>query len=435
VKADSPTLLRVIGTRRFASTIFNTIVGAGIFALPGVIAGLIGTGAPVAYLACTGATLLVALSYASVGSRVSGAGGNYAYVTAAFGPAAGAVGGVLAWLSDVLASASVAAGLAAALAIYVPSAGDGLGRALLMILVIGSIAAINIRGVRQGAAFVEGITVVKLLPLLLFVVVGASLMTWDRRLLPTWPTVDVMGRTMLVLMFAYSGAESAMSLSGEIVRPERTVPRALLVSLAAVSLLYSSVHVVAFGGLGDALALSTTAPLADAAGRLAGSWLRTVLLLGTIASMLGYLSAVLMSSPRLLYSMADGGLLPKALATVHPRFRTPWVAIVVQNFVVFFAALTGSFASLVPLASVAVLTLYLMVAVSALRLQLRPHQPEGAFTVPAAVPVGAVLLMLWMLSTATPKEFLLQGVVVLATLVLVFVRRRATTLTGRSWGY
>jgi amino acid transporter len=132
-----------------------------------------------------------------------------------------------------------------------------------------------------------------------------------------------------------------------------------------------------------------------------------------------------MSTPRLLYSMAAGGLLPRVLATVHPRFRTPWVAIVVQNFVVFFAALTGSFASLVPLASVSVLTLYLMVAVSAVALQRRPHQPAGAFTVPTAVPAGAVLLMLWMLSTATPKEFLLQGVVVLATLVLVWVRRRS----------
>ena len=142
------------------------------------------------------------------------------------------MGGVLAWLSDVLASAGVAAGLSAALATYLPLAGDGIGRGLVLGVVIGSIAAINIRGVRQGAAFVEGMTIVKLLPLLLFVVVGASLMTWDRRLLPTWPTVDVLGRTMLVLMFAYSGAESAMSLSGEIERPERTVPRALLMALA-----------------------------------------------------------------------------------------------------------------------------------------------------------------------------------------------------------
>ena len=293
---DPPTLLRVVGTRHLASTIFNTIVGAGIFALPGVIAGLIGTGAPVAYLACTGATLLVALSYASAGSRVSKAGGSYAYVAAGLGPWTGAVGGVLAWLADTLAAASVSAGLGAAITAYLPIASGGIARVLVMTLVIGFIAAINIRGVRKGATFVEGVTIAKVIPLLLFVVAGAALMSWDTRLWPTWPTVDVLGRTMLVLMFAFSGCESALSLSGEVERPERTVPRALLMALAAVSVLYSSVHLVAFGALGGGLASSTAAPLADAGGQLGGPWLRAVMLAGTVVSMLGYLSAALMSS-------------------------------------------------------------------------------------------------------------------------------------------
>ncbi len=425
LRAETPTLLRVVGTRHLAATIFNVIVGAGIFALPGVIAGLIGTAAPIAYLACTGATLLVALSYASAGSRVSKAGGSYAYVAAGLGPIVGAVGGVLAWLADTLAAASVAAGLMSALGTYLPTAGAGIGRALVLATLIAVIAAINIRGVRQGAAFVEGMTVAKLIPLLLFVLVGAALMTWDARLLPTWPPVDVLGRTMLVLMFAFSGAESALSLSGEVERPERAVPRALLMSLAAVSLLYSSVHIVAFGALGDGLATSTAAPLADAGGQLAGPWLRAVMLAGTILSMLGYLSAALMSTPRLLYSIAAGGLLPGALTAIHPRFRTPWVAIIVQNTVVLAAALSGSFAVLVPLASVAILAVYLMVALSVVVLQRRPAQPPGAFTVPIGVPVGAALLSLWMLSNARPEELALEAAVIVVAVVLVIVRRRA----------
>ena len=423
--ADSPALLRVVDTRRLAVTIFNTVVGAGIFALPGVIAGLIGTAAPAAYIACTGAVALVALSYAAAGSRVSKAGGSYAYVAAGLGPPAGAIGGVLAWLADTLAAASVAAGLMAALAAYLPLAGAGIGRAVLMTAIIGTIAAINLRGVRQGAAFVEGVTVVKLIPLLLFVVAGAALMNWDARLWPTWPTPDVLGRTMLVLMFAFSGAETALSLSGEVDRPDRTVPRALLMALASISLLYSSVHLVAFGALGDGLASSTAAPLADAGGRLAGPWLRTVMLLGTILSMLGYLSASLMSQPRLLYSLAAGGLLPSFLTAIHSRFHTPWIAILAQNLIVLLAALSGSFAVLVPMASVAILAVYLMVALSALRLQRQPAQPPGAFTVPAAVPVGAAAVSLWMLSNARPDELALQAVVIVVAVVLVIVRRRA----------
>ena len=427
---DSPTLLRVVGTRRLAATIFNTVVGAGIFALPGVIAGLSGTAAPIAYLACTGAMLLIALSYASAGSRVSKAGGSYAYVAAGLGPMVGAIGGVLAWLADTLAAASVSAGLMSALGAYLPAVAGGIGRTVLMTTVIAVIAAINIRGVRQGAAVVEGVTVAKLVPLLLFVLVGVSLMTWDARLLPSLPTVDVLGRTMLVLMFAFSGAETALSLSGEVERPERTVPRALLMALAGISLLYSSVHIVAFGALGQGLAASTAAPLADAGGQLAGPWLRNVMLAGTIVSMLGYLSASLMSQPRLLYSLATGGLLPGSLTAIHPRFRTPWVAIVVQNAIVLAAAMSGSFAVLVPLASVAILAVYLMVALSAAILQRRPSQPSGAFTVPMAVPIGAVLLAVWMLSKARPDELALQAVVIVAAIVLVIVRRHSLVSIG-----
>ncbi len=426
--AESPSLLRVVGTRRLAATIFNTVVGAGIFALPGVIAGLIGTAAPIAYLACTGAILLVALSYASVGSRVTKAGGSYAYVAAGLGPWVGAVGGVLAWLGDTLAAASVSAGLLSALGMYLPWAASGPGRSLILTTVIAAVGAINIRGVRQGAAMVEGITIAKLAPLVVFILAGALLTTWDARLWPTLPSLDVLSRTMLVLMFAFAGAETALSLSGEVTEPERTVPRALLLGLAAISLLYASVHFVAFSTLGDSLARSTAAPLADAGRQLAGSWLGTVMLAGTIVSMLGYLTASLMSQPRLLFSLAAGGLLPSWLTAIHPRFRTPWIAIAVQNTIVLAAALSGSFAVLVPLASVAILTVYLLVAISAMVLQRRGEPPPGAFTVPLAVPVGAVLLMIWMLTSARPDELLLQAVVIVAAVLLAVARRRTLSL-------
>ena len=230
---------------------------------------------------------------------------------------------------------------------------------------------------------------------------------------------------MLVLMFAFSGAETALSLSGEVERPERTVPRALLMALAGISLLYSSVHLVAFGALGEGLASATAAPLADAGGQLAGPWLGNVMLAGTVVSMLGYLSASLMSQPRLLYSIGRWRAVAAPSHAIHPHFRTPWIAIVVQNAIVLAAALSGSFSVLVPLASVAILVVYLLVALSAIVMQQRTWQPAGAFTVPTAVPVGAVLLAVWMLTKARPDELVLQAVVIVAAVTLAIVRRRA----------
>jgi hypothetical protein len=124
------------------------------------------------------------------------------------------------------------------------------------------------------------------------------------------PTGEALGRATLVLMFVFSGAESAVALSGEVADPVRTIPRALLLSLGLVTLLYGLVHLVAEATLGPALVTSTVAPLADAAGILAGSPFRTLMLLGTLFSMLGYLSAVALASPRTLFALSGGGIFP-----------------------------------------------------------------------------------------------------------------------------
>jgi amino acid transporter len=417
----SPTLLRVVGTRRLAISIFNTVVGAGIFVLPASVAGLIGPGAPFAYLACTVAILLVALCFAAAGSRVSAPGGAYAYVSAGLGPWPGVVTGVLQWLSDTLSWSSVAAGFAAAVGLYVPAAGTGPGRVALLVLVLGALAAINVRGVRQSTTFLEGVTIVKLTPLVLFVAMGAALAV-TATAQPAAPAADVLARTTLVLLFAYAGVESALALSGEVVDPSRTVPRAVLTALLAISALYMVVHLIAAAALGGALAGSTTAPLADAGARLGGSWLRQVMLAGTTLSMFGYLSALALSSPRLLYSLGNAGMLPAPLARVHPRFRTPWVAILAQTALVVAIASTGTFAVLVPMASAAILSVYLLVCLAAWRLQ-RADRSAGAFSVPALVPAAGIAVIVWMLASARPHELALEGAVIAGASLLYFVRR------------
>src|SRR5262249_54190956 len=151
------------------------------------------------------------------------------------------------------------------------------------------LAAINVRGVAKGAGFVQVITIFKIAPLMLLVAVGLAL-RWHDVPPPTIPAADALGRAAIFLMFAYSGAETSIALSGEVVDPHKTIPRALLIALGVITLLYGSVHAVAAAVLGAALPTSTAAPLADAAGILGGAAMRSVLLAGTAISMLGYLS-------------------------------------------------------------------------------------------------------------------------------------------------
>ena len=159
-------LVRAIGTRALAASIVNTTIGAGIFVLPAAVAGSLGPAAPVAYLVCALAMALIVTSFAIAGSRVSLSGGIYAYVEVAFGPYAGFLAGVLLYLSNLLAVASVAGALVASVGLVVPMAGAGPGRAIFLCGVIGAFAWLNVRGVRIGARAVEIGTAAKLLPLL-----------------------------------------------------------------------------------------------------------------------------------------------------------------------------------------------------------------------------------------------------------------------------
>jgi amino acid transporter len=420
--ASRVTLVRAVGLKGLSASLFNTTLGAGIFVLPATVAGVVGTGAPVAYLFCALAILFVMLSYAAAGSRVIDAGGSYAYIQAAFGPLAGFLGGVMVWLSDTLASGVVAAAFCAAVAVYVPAVGEPLGRTALLILVIGTLAAINIRGVAQGATFVELITIFKLSPLLIFIAIGLAL-RWHDIPAPTLPSPATLGRAAVFLMFAYSGAETSMALSGEVKEPHRTIPRALMLSLGVVTLLYGSVHAVAAAALGAALPTSTAAPLADAAAVLGGTALHSVVLAGTAVSMLGYLSGIALATPRTVFGIGRAGVLPTVLGRIHPRYRTPHVAILTQAVITIGIAATGTFTILVPIATVAVLVLYFSVSLAAWRLARTGVRTDGEpFTVPTPVFFIAAAVCLWLLWSTTLKEQLLE-VAVLAGAALLFLAR------------
>jgi amino acid transporter len=420
----SATLLRSLDLKALSAGLFNTIVGAGIFVLPATVAGLVGAGAAFAYVFCAVAILFVMLAYASAGSRVTEAGGSIAYIHAAFGPLAGFLGGVMVWLSDTLAAGGVAAAFAAAVAVYVPAVADTIGRTVLLAVVLGGLAAINVRGAAKGATFVQVVTIFKLAPLVIFVVLGLALRGHDIPA-PTIPGADALGRAAVFLMFAFSGAETSMALSGEVIDAHKTIPRALLLSLGVVTLLYGSVHAVAAAVLGVALPASTAAPLAEAAGLLGGTPLRTLLLAGTAISMLGYLSAIALATPRSVYRIGKAGVLPRALGNVHPEFRTPHVAIIAQMTVIFAIATTGTFTVLVPLATVAVLVLYLTVCLAAWRLARLDVRAEGEpFRVPSAVFVVGVGLCVWLLWNTTLREQLLEVAVLAAAAVLFLWRTR-----------
>jgi amino acid transporter len=424
---DEAALLRVIGVRRLTASIINSTIGAGIFVLPATAAAGIGPAAPLAYLVCAALMTLLILCFASAGSRVSLTGGLYAYIEVAFGPFVGFLGGVLYLLTAVFAGASIASAFAASVGFAWPVAGTSAGSAALLVTLFGLLAFVNVRGATPGVRLVEGMTVTKLAPLLALIVAGVWFVRPEHLAIATMPLPSAIGRTAVVLIFAFAGVEVALVPSGEVLDPARTVPRALFLALAFTTAMYLAIQTVAQGLLGPAMADYAAAPLAEAMSRVMGPSGRVLVLGGATVSMFGASAGDMLGSPRALFALARDGMLPAPLARVHPRFRTPSVAIVTYAIVVATVAINGTFAQLAVVANVAFLTLYLLCALAAYELQRRDVRATGTpFVTPggAVVPALASAVIVWLLSQATAREFAVEAIVVAAASVFYFFRRR-----------
>ena len=420
-------LVRAIGVRQLAATIFNYTVGSGIFALPATAAAQLGSAAPLAYVVCTAIMLLVVASFAEAGSRVSSSGGPYAYIEAAFGPFIGLLSGVflvVSALSGVAVVSTLFAGSALAL-VNIPS--TSAAQAVIVIAVSSAAAVFNVRGVRWGVRVVEFMTAAKLIPLILFVIVGAAFVRPANLAWTGVPEATSILSTSGIVIFAFMGIESAVAPSGEVRNPSRTVPRAVFLALLGVCVLYLAVQAVAQGILGAGLAGSKITPLAAAAGAAVGEPGRMVLLAGATVSMLGLLCGAGLVNPRIVFALARDGFLPRYISGVHPVYRTPHRSIVLCTIVVVSMALTGTFERLLIISNITGLIVYGMVALAAMTLQRRDTRTDGQpFRCPGGVLIHLAALagVVWLLWAIVSRQDLFGVLFLLAVTAVAYPLRR-----------
>jgi APA family basic amino acid/polyamine antiporter len=420
-------LVRAIGTWGLGAGIVNVTIGGGIFRLPSGVAATLGAAAPLAYIVCAAAMALIVLCFAEAGSRVSMTGGPYAYVETAFGPFVGALAGMLLWVGVTLALSAVASFFADALGAMIPSLTLSEKRAgLIATLVV--LAGANALGVGLVARFNTVATIAKLAPLVILVIVGLFTMHPENLRWTHAPSTGDVSRASVLLLFAFLGIEAALVPSGEVIDPARTVPRAIFAAMTVVTVLYIVIQVVAQGLLGDALTTDKT-PLASAAAVAMGSGGKTMILVGSVVSMFGYVSGMMLSVPRMLFALARDGFLPRVIATTHPRRGTPQVAIAIQTVIVGLLAVYGFFEVLAIAANVTILLVYGACALAVLELRRRDVRTGGIpFRIPAgrAIPLAALAVIVMMLSSVQKNEWL-AAVAVLVVASLVY----AVTLPSR----
>jgi amino acid transporter len=235
-----------------------------------------------------------------------------------------------------------------------------------------------------------------------------------------------------LLIFAFVGIEVALIPSGEVKNPARTVPRSAYLALVITTIIYILIQLVAQGTLGVDLANHKDAPLAEAAARFLGDSGRIVLLAGATISAFGFVTSDILSSPRMIFAFGRDGALPKWFAHVHPRYRSPDVAIITYAVLAFALSITGTFEKLAVLSNVAVLLMYLLCCAACWFLVQRDVRADGAqpFNFPGMkiVPALAIVAIIWILTHATAWEFEVNGIVLAVASVFYFLRGKLRSI-------
>lgn len=403
-------LVRAIGRWSLVALTVNSVIGSGVFGLPGTVAALLGRQSILAVLIAGAAIGVIMMCFAEVASQFSEAGGPYLYARSAFGRLIGLVVGWTFYLAQSAAPAANANLFVIYLAEFWP--GAKASRFLILTLLVGLLAVINILGVRQGTRVSNIFTIAKLLPLLMVVLAGAALTIIHPAPMASEGPIagSVWLKAMVLLVFAFGGFETAMVPLGEAKNPRRDVGFALMMALVGCIAIYALVQWVVVGVLGAGA--TTDRPLAEVARLTMDNRGAALVAIGALVSVYGYLSAKMLSMPRTTFAIAEGGDLPGPFGWVSPRFHTPWLSILIYALTVWGLALHKNFEWNVTLSAVARLFYYGVVC--AALIALRRSRPGAVrFQVPGG-PILAVLGILMCLAMMTQVD-LSQSRILLVT--------------------
>lgn len=419
-----PALRRDIGLSGSAFLAFNGIVGAGIFALPGTLAGQFGAFSAWLFLLFGVLILFIAAPLAALAGRFGISGGPVAYASAAYGPAAAFQVGWLYYLARVTSLAANSTVFVAYAGTFSPMLAAGPPRAAAILVLLGSLTAINILGVRRAVGLLDALTLLKAAPLVVMAL-AALVMFGDRLQMPeALPPLGTVETAALVVLYAFIGFENVLVPAAETRNAERTIPRAMLLTLGATILLYFVVqlaYVAAEPGEtgADAPLVALGAMVADGAGA-------AVLTLAALFSLTGNLQGSLLASPRVTFALAEAGALPRWFGIVSARFHTPCNSILFMGVLGLALALTGSFVFLAVVSTLARMIVYATSISTLPVLRRRSGEPmfsgwSGASVLPGiGVCIWAMLQSDWMMWR------MLIGLVAAGGLLYLVARHTAT---------
>ena len=435
--------LRDAGLRRhisylgFTAAIVNGVVGVGIFTLPSAMVAQAGSLAPLAYLLSAGAMLFVVVCFAEIGGRLPTSGGTYGAVALTLGPSTGFVCGIMTWMASVLGCGGVARTLASLVGQIIPAFAQPVMHAVAILVIVSMVATVNLRGIRQATWIILGATIVKLVPLVFFVVAGAWTITLTDSTAPSQlarpGSMSGLAEAAILAMFAFSGMEVPFAANGEVQDGRRNVPRAVFSAMSFVLVLYLSVQLVAQGLLGSQLG-GVTAPLVVAARHL-GPVAYVMLAAGSALSMLVWMGSDLLGSPRILFAFARDGLLPPMLGRTNRRTHAPDLAILAHALLAATFGICGDFDSLIVASTLNAAGVYMLGCLAAWLLHRQAMKlvdvRHRSRLVPAAA-IGGMTSMALLVCVAPYDEIIGLAAVVGGSLLVYAATRSLRSLRSNT---
>ena len=428
-EAGEARLRRDIGTLGATLLVLNGLIGAGIFALPGRVAANAGLASPWLFLVVGLAFLTVVLSFAALASYFDESGGPAVYASEAFGPLVGFGTGWILFISRVTAFAANITVMATYLGGVVPWFGDGIGRAVLITGFIAGLTWANVLGVRDGMRTMLVLSVLKITPLLLLILLGLSHVTGATLLPGADATIDKLGETSLLLIYAFVGFETIGITAGETANPRKRLPRALVRTVLAIAVLYFLIVLVYVSVIPPSAYAEAT--LVDVGRALAGGVGGLAIALAAVFSIAGNLSSIMLGIPRLLFALGEHGMISRHFASVHPRFHTPHVAIVSMGGLCLALALSGTFSALAVASSLSRLLAYVVCIAALPRIARGASEAirAEAFALPGGIliPLIALGICIVLILQTTLANWIAVGALLAVGAVLYLVERRAAS--------
>ncbi len=419
-------LRRDIGFFGAAFLVLNAMIGAGIFALPGKVAVNAGLLSPWLFLAVGIVFLAVVLTFAELASYFRESGGPVLYATYAFGPLAGFGTGWILFLSRMTAFAANANVMAIYLGSLFPWFGDGIGRTAVISVVTLGLTYANILGVRDGVRTMGFLTVLKVLPLILLVLLGLQHVTTGTLIPSASAVVGELGGTTLLLIYAYVGFETMAVTAGETAEPRRVLPRALIRTVIGTGLLYFLIVLVFISVIPEDTYADAT--LVDVGRSLAGPVGAIAITLAAVFSIGGNLASTMIAAPRLIFALAENRLLPAWFGNIHPKYATPDHSILVMGGLALVMALTGSFVELAVASSLSRMLSYILCIASLpiIRNRASDAMRDRAYRIRGGylVPVIGLAICLWLTAQATAENWRTVGILLAIGFVLYALERR-----------